>query len=305
MSVSQPRGLGNEFLKDLKDGFLSPLLKRVKQDKTLCLELRSNYINVYYRGGNLMEVSEVAGVQAEYKAFFDPEYLSRGELQLPPSRLREPAHVAAWLTDLPRLKQAMDVSGKLSEEREVQQNIARDNNIGGVARATDFYVCDIEYASEHGRFDMIAVHWPSTPSARKEQHDRRLVLAEVKYGDGALGGKAGLHDHIDDVNQLLAFPANVAALKREMVAVFNQKRELELINCEKDLEGFSTEKPQLLLVLVNHDPGKSELRKLLQKLPPSPHADVCIANACLLGYGLFDPAVLPLEKAMTRFETCI
>jgi hypothetical protein len=304
MSVSQPRGLRKTFLKDLEDGFLCPLLNYVKQDNTLCLELRSNYINVYYRGGNLMQV-EVGGGESEYKASFDPQYFSHGEQQLPPSGLREPADVAAWLNGLPRLKHAMDLSGKLSEEREVQQNIARDNNVGGVARATDYYVCDIEYASDHGRFDMIAVHWPSTSSVRKEQHDRRLVLAEVKYGDGAVGGRAGLHDHINDVNQFLAISANVDALKQEMVAVFNQKRELELINCEKDLGGFSNEKPQLLLVLVNHDPGKSKLRKLLQTLPPSPHADVCIATACLLGYGLFDPAVLPLEKAMARFETYI
>ena len=30
-------------------------------------------------------------------------------------------------------------------EREVQQRIIQDNNLGNVARSTDFYICDIEY----------------------------------------------------------------------------------------------------------------------------------------------------------------
>src|SRR5207248_1385959 len=201
--------------------------------------------------------------------------------------------------------QAMDLSEKTFEEREVQQSIARDNNVGGIARATDYYVCDIEYANEHGRFDMIAVHWPSEPATRKSGTNRRLVLAEVKYGDRALSGTAGLHKHITDVNEHLANPANVAALKDEMVRVFNQKRELGLIKCERDLVSFNAEKPQLLLVLVNHDPGKSQLRELLGDLPHSPHADVRIATGCLLGYGLFDQAVLAPEEAMERFKNCI
>jgi len=73
---------------------------------------------------------------------------------------------SARLAALPTLKQAMAL-WQPGEERVVQQHLLRDNNVGGIARWTDHYVCDIEYANHCGRFDLVAVHWPSTPAARK------------------------------------------------------------------------------------------------------------------------------------------
>lgn len=295
------RGLSPKFLTDLQHGVLAPIRDRVAQDQSLCLELRANYINVYYRGGNVMRVSSAVG---GYSAFFDPKYFQGAVPSLPDPALREPSDVANWLTALPILKEAMDLA-QPGEEREVQQLILRANNRRGSGRSTDYYVCDIEYASEHGRFDLIAVRWPSTPVARKRQDGHRLVLGEVKFGDGALEGTAGLHAHVNDVNSHLAEPGNLAALKEEMLRVFNQKRALGLIDCAKDLTGFSEEPPVLLLVLVNHDPDKSRLRELLRSLPPSPHAELRIATGSLLGYGLYDPAILTVDEALARFEACI
>lgn len=275
-------------------------------DHTLCLELRADYINVYYRGGNVMKVSRSGG---GYDVFIDTKYFDAAEqpFPMPPIRIREPNDVAVWLEALPRFKQAMDLffGNSPKEEREIQQALLRDNNRGGGARDSDYYVCDIEYNSPHGRFDLVAVRWQSTPVDRKKQDGHRLVLAEVKVGDGALDGTAGLHAHVNDVNAHLADPSNVAGLKREMVRVFNQKRALGLIDCGKDLEGFSDELPLLLLVLVNHDPGKSRLGELLRSLPPSPHAEVGVATGSLLGYGLYEPAILTLEQAFLRFGDCI
>jgi len=253
-----------------------------------------------------MKVSRADG---GYAAFFDSKYFAGVEQPpaLPAPALREPADVAAWLTALPWIKHGMDrfFGNHPKDEREIQQLLLRDNNFGSVARSTDYYVCDIEYANAHGRFDVVAVRWPSTPAERKRQDGHRLVLAEVKHGDGALDGSAGLHAHVTDVNQYLADPANVAGLKSEMVDVFNQKRSLEFMDCEKDLHGFSDDLPLLLLVLANHDPGKSRLRELIRSLPPSPHAELRVATGCLLGYGLYDPTVLSIEQALIRFEGCI
>jgi len=83
---------------------------------------------------------------------------------------------------MPVLKQTMDLflSQHPKEEHEAQQLILRDNNFGGVSRATDYYVCDIEYANPHGRFDLVAVHWPSNGAIRKQQDSRRLVLVEAE-----------------------------------------------------------------------------------------------------------------------------
>lgn len=297
------RGLSADFFSALTTGFLAPLRERVCADKSLCLELRDDYLNVYYRGGNLLRLARTT---AGYIASFDDKYFGGSPPSpMPTALVREARDLAAWLTAVPVMKQAMDTFPKDPAEREVQQLIVRDNNFGSVARWTDFYICDIEYASPHGRFDVVAVRWPSTPNQRKKQDAHRLVLGEVKYGDGALEGTAGLHAHVQDVNEHLASPENLVALKSEMVRVFNQKRALGLIDCDKDLLSFGEELPLLLLVLVNHDPDKSRLRELLRSLPPSPHAELRIAGSSLLGYGLYDPAILTVEEALDRFSTCI
>ena len=302
------RALSQRFLDDLREGILTPIRDRVLQDRSLCLEIRDDYVNIYYRGGNLLKLSSAA---TGYVAFFDPEYSkdNGGALcqPLPDAEIQKSENVSAWLSILSSLKLAMDLYLGMhpKEEREAQQLILRDNNFGGMSRATDYYVCDIEYANPHGRFDLVAVHWPSASSIRKRQDDRRLVLVEVKYGDGAIANPAGIHSHVIDINRFLEDNANLQALKDEMVGVFNQKRALGLINCSKDLVAFSEEPPILLLVLVNHDPESSLLRTSFKSLPPSPHAEVYLATGCFMGYGLFDQGVVPLNDALTRFEAYI
>lgn len=147
-------GLNDEFLDDLKGGVLAPLTKAVRSDTSLCLELRGGSINVYYRGGSLMKVKQSA---KGYAVSFDEGYF---EGNLPAPHIREEADVTNWLDVLPKLKQAIDqYLGKHREdEREFQQILVRDNNFGSIARSTDYYICDIEYQSRDGRFDMIAVH---------------------------------------------------------------------------------------------------------------------------------------------------
>ncbi len=305
MPPRSPRGLAPTFLDDLSTGLLAPVRDRVLADRSLCLALRENYVNVYYRGGNLARISPGPG---GYVAHFDERYFGDAPPPPIPRLLTSATDIGVWLAAVPLLKDTMDLwLGRYAkEEREFQQLLIRDNNFGGTAKASDYFICDLEYANDHGRFDFIAVHWPSTPSDRKRQRGRRLVLGELKCGDGALEGSAGLHAHVDDVNAHLADPAGLAALKAEMVTVFNQKRSLGLIPaCEKDLLEFSDERPVLMLVLANHDPDKSRLRELLRTLPPSPHADLRIATACMFGYGLFDPAVLTVDEALVRFAGCI
>lgn len=198
--------------------------------------------------------------------------------------------VAAWLAALPLLKEAIDLflGANPKDEREVQQLLLRDNNFGGAARATDYYVCDIEYANQHGRFDFVGVHWPSSSATRKNARDRRLVLGGVKCGDDAIAGNAGLASHVRDVSAFLASPTRLHDIKEEMCAVFNQKLSLCLLDCGKRLESFSDEMSLLLLVLAKHDPDSTRLRTELSALPPSPHAELRVARASMMGYGLFD-----------------
>lgn len=301
------RGLSPEFLAALQSGELSPILKRVHADRTLCLEIRANCINVYYRGGSLLRV-EPNGTS--YSLSFDSNYFKASPTLVEPLA---PTSAVTWVDAIPAMKNAMDLFfGRFSkDEREIQQHLLRDNNFGGVARSTDYYLCDIEHRSAHGQFDAIGVHWPSTPQERKRNEDRRLVFFEVKQGDDALDGdraadgKSGLRAHIKDVNACLAVPGNVEAIQQEMITVFNQKRSLGLLDCGKDLTAFGEQLPLLILVLVNHDPGKSRLRELLSDLPPSPHAELRIAVSSLMGYGLYDQGILSIDEALQQCGTRI
>jgi hypothetical protein len=70
--LSEKRKLSKEFMSDLKPkGVLYPILERVKKDHTLMLAIRDGYINIYYRGGNILRVTEDKGF---YRTFFDVQY---------------------------------------------------------------------------------------------------------------------------------------------------------------------------------------------------------------------------------------
>lgn len=297
------RRLDNDFLSSLTQGLLAELTDMVRSDTTLDLELRGGYINVYYRGSNLLKVGRSPGPSDECSVHFDANYFADGEgLDLPRPVVRQREELRLWLAMCPELKRAVDrwlARVKENPEREAQQLAVRDNNLGAVAKSTDFYVCDIEYQNEDGRFDMIAVHWPSTPADRKSAAGRRLAFVEIKYGDNALGN---LHDHVRDVNRFVADARRLSEFKEDMVRVFNQKRGLKLIDCEKDLRTFSDQPPLLILAFANHDPQKTALPKLLKTLPPSPNIDVRVATASFLGYGLYDQGMHSVQTALGRFS---
>lgn len=146
---------------------------------------------------------------------------------------------------------------------------------------------------------MVAVRWPS--SQRKAADGRRPAIVEVKYGDSALTGRAGLAEHISDANSFLGNSDKVDDLKKDMISVFNQKRRLGLMDCRKDLKSFSNERPVLLLALVNHDPNKTASLKTLRNLPESPDANLRIGTASFFGCGLYDQGSLTFDQLCRRF----
>lgn len=86
-NVNKFRQLSPQFMQDLMDsdkeknkeaGLLFPLKDLVKNDNSLSLEIRYNCINIYYRGGNLLKVSQCKNKEHTYEPFFDPNY-ARGK----------------------------------------------------------------------------------------------------------------------------------------------------------------------------------------------------------------------------------
>ena len=58
MKAVNKRDISQSFFDDLKDGSLKPILELVRNDDTLCLELRGSNVVIYYRGGALYTIYE-------------------------------------------------------------------------------------------------------------------------------------------------------------------------------------------------------------------------------------------------------
>ena len=297
------RGLTDHFIDQLKSGLLLPMLGLAQLDCTLCLEIRGNYINIYYRGGNIIRIE---GKQEVFQASFDRKYLDNDSTKVPdlPGVLNNPEAVKAWIDTIPFLKHEMDIWFGLhpKNEREFQQLMIRENNCGNSAKGTDYFICDVEYANDTGRFDLIAVQWPSSSVHRKNNSNLRLAFIEMKCLDNALTGTSGLCKHVKDINTFLSKTENLENIKEEMKVIFNQKLDLGLINNQKSIESFSDDKPEFILALINHDPESSILRNELERLPDCSYAEITIATSNFMGYGLYSQGIYGLEEFLTKFE---
>ena len=301
------RGLSRTFIRKLKSGFLQPMWDLIKHDSTLCLEIREGYVNIYYRGGNILKIEEKGD---SFNVWFDRKYLDENTTRIPknlPFPLVSPEDVKKWIDVVPFLKHEMDLwFGKHpKDEREFQQLMLRENNFGNAAKSTDYFICDIEYTqpNTNWRFDLIAVNWPSSSSARKNNKNLGLAFIEMKYLDNALTEKkAGINKHIKDINDFLENPANLSNIKEEMKKVFNQKLELGLIDNQKSIESFSDNKPEYIFAFANHDPESRILKREIEKLPPCPYAELKFAVSTFMGYGLYDQNIYKLDAFLSLFR---
>jgi len=315
------RGLSENFIGAFEeDGLLNPLLERVKNDSTLCLEIRENYINIYYRGGNIMRIKENKG----YVADFDEKYCKSkktGKISIPkiiknlPNRLTDRSDVISWVGAVPCLKEAMDFwfNNSPKDEREFQQLIARENNGAGIGNSTDYFIIDVEYDNHKGaRFDLVAVEWESKSIIRKlnKGYKPKLCFIEVKYGDNVLGGTAGMLKHIRDFKSYLESSDNLEMIREEMTTIFKQKRNLGLMpalgNNKNELIEFSQE-VDFMFLLVNHDPASSKLYDILNGIQKEYRGKIlgfglkfCASN--FMGYGIYKQNVYSLSDFVERFK---
>lgn len=295
------RALGKDMFNDFqKGGPLHELLAYVQHDDTLDLEFRGEYAaNIYYRGGSLFRIDRSA---IGYKLTFDTKY-DEGMAANP--------SICVAVELIPLYKHAMDVwfAKNRKYEREFQQVVVRENNRhGAISHATDYYIADVEYVyrdaeGTNARFDMVAVKWPSTASARKDAGAPTLAVIEMKYGDDALDGSAGLVAHLNDV-QAFVDGAAMHQFCADMAKVFRQKCELGLIPdmAEKKHDILiSKEDMELIFLIANHDPDKTKLGTVVDRIAELarersyPFA-IKFATASMMGYTLYADQMKSLEQ---------
>ena len=290
------RGLSRGFMNDLlkPEGRLNPILERVKKDHTLMLAIRDGYVNIYYRGGNILRVTEQDDF---YQTFFDVQYGLGQEVADSEVDVSNQGDAQKLVAVLPDRKVIMDeyFAAKGKTEREFQQLVARENNYSSISNETEYFISDIEVTVPYlARFDVVAVHWPA--KYRKYGSKCRVALMEMKYGDGSLRGDAGLLKHLKDMDAFVSDREQYANLLLTMERQFNQLDELGLINFNKGTSNAKVklnpnDKPEVIFILANHNPRSSILKKILRDPELEGYAqsklfDLRFYVASFAGYGL-------------------
>lgn len=299
--------LSKRFMNDLTDadGVLHPILERVRKDHTLLLSIRKDYINIYYRGGNIIKLEK--GGEDAYKPSFDSQYDKSGKL-LPrlPTNISNKNDALEWVESFQSLKLIMDLyfSQYSKPEREFQQLVARENNDSTISNESEYFIADIEFADNElgARFDMLAIKWLA--NQRKDGSNCKVALVEMKYGDGALEGSAGIIKHLEDMKKLISDPVRYTNLLRTMENKFEQLDKLGLLGfnrCKKEtvVKFADGDKPEVIFILANHNPRSTKLNKIINNEDIDEYLnyfDLRFFVSSFAGYGLHSKCMMNLKE---------
>lgn len=302
------RTVSNDFIDDLTrtDGLLYPILNRVKNDNTLMIAIRDNYINVYYRGGNILKITKPS--KGAYQSFFDKQYSQCQQPIALPAKINNQDDAKIWVDSFQALKLKMDFyfSVHSKPEREFQQLVARENNDSTISNESEYFITDIEFADTElgARFDMLAIRWLA--SQRKNGCTCKATLIEMKYGDGSLDGTAGLLKHLEDIDALISDSDRYAKLLCTMESQFTQLNQLNLLKFNQCSNQTKVnldiqDKPEVVFILANHNPRSTKLKTILndKKIDDylqSNKFDLRFYVSSFAGYGLHSDCMFTLAE---------
>lgn len=172
--------------------FKASNLYQLVQKENLLACIRDNAIGIYY---NSDRVAKVSLGKEELKCEISSYYLSDFYI----TGVRKPSETVT-VSDREIVDNIENIIGnsKVREtpEKKAQQHLIHLNNAN---EDSDWYCFDIEYRQStnkqkdipffDGRFDILAI---------SKQLPHRVAVIELKYGEGAIGGKSGIVKHIMD-----------------------------------------------------------------------------------------------------------
>ena len=276
------RKISNEkFWKNLTEGEYKEIIDFASQrENELDVQIRDNYLNIYYQGGNLLRVHPSS-------LYFDEFYFHRGAKDMRKTHLiksdktEDKERVASYQRKrdvmfsilrnkgmaayCAQMKEIMDewvadlhTIGISHDEKNAQQQISMNNR-----GATDYTVVDLEYAvsttsnfkyngdstKKVPRFDIIAV-----------DKSGQLYVIELKTGLKAIDGKSGIRAHIDCFEHSIGRDSKNDFIN-EMNELLRQKQELKLI--DKNVRIDQTKKPQFILAFSDEQ-GKNQYEEFVK-----------------------------------------
>ena len=286
--MNTKRKISNEkFWKKLTEGeYIDIIAFASKRENELDVQIRNNYLNIYYRGGNLLKIRP--------QSFgFDEFYFHRGAKDMRKTHLIEKSKnknkecTERWESYKIQRKEMLDIlkngggmpiySAKMKvimdgwekdlntiglnhDEKNDQQQISMNNR-----GATDYTVVDLEYAVSRTssfcyngklnkkvpRFDIIAV-----------DKSGQLYVIELKTGFDAIDGCSGIRAHMDCFVHSIGRDSKNDFVN-EMYELLGQKQELNLI--DKNVFIDKTKKPKFIFAFSEKVKGKRCYEEFVEK----------------------------------------
>lgn len=282
------RGLTSTYLNCLQSGFLSPIIECVRTDPDLNLEIRENYVNVYFKGLALLKLSQTRSPM-RYRAESHEKFLKG--LELPLDFTEETVH--QFVSKIPLMKENMARVGKRSLELEYEQMIIRANNFEP-RNNTEYFIVDRQYSVKIGRFDLTGFYWSRKNRAKYQEVP--ICLMETKFA---------LNNDIQTIDEQLAryyswIQKNAAEFAKEVEFIFKQKLALHLyrqridrllametLTFSKELKNF-----QFILMFVDYNKNSSLLQKSMENIKNLHFADQI--KVFYSGFGMWQHNVKPV-----------
>lgn len=237
-----------------EDGKLGGLIEMVKKDDELVLQIREDYFNVYYKGGNMLKVSSENSFQFDYNYYKceidgDTQEQRKKRIDKRRSVIESLKKTRDYKTFIDEMKKLMDKywiwlyneKHRSLHEKDTQHALCISNT-----ESTDYTIIDLEFqvstrkdctyhyepsslprhpgiyvCEKSPRFDIIAVR----------NSDHRLCVIELKNGLDALVGKSGIGDHADSFEGSIGKnPLAELTFTNEMKKVVSDKKRFKLLS---------------------------------------------------------------------------
>jgi len=315
------RGLSLKFITDLKKGgILNPILKAVQENKDFILCIREEKIDIYYRGGCIFSL-ELKNKKYEVGAF-DTAYALENKARL--SKIKKcfmnniitaKNDAKKWVKNIYILKNIMDLhfSDPKNEnlEKYVRQLIVQENNLFKSSNDTDYFLLDFEYQTESkssASFDLVGLFWDR--KTRNKPKNCKLAVIEVKYGADQTE-ENGLLENLKKADLFLSDKKQADAFKKELLNLFNQEKDLKLLNIkskqEVKIENIDPE-IDIIFILAGFNPGNSALTEELQKMDAEigklkvlKKTNIKFAVSSFAGYSIFKENI----KSFAEFQALL
>jgi hypothetical protein len=231
------------LITEMKTFVMSIVDMVIESGGELDLQIRSNYFNVYYKGGSIWTVNNISPSSRGIQITVEKEYFNRPDDVLDSEWLPGPKDpLNEWLATIPQLQEILNgwFQNHNNRERQLQHELAVNYLSNPRSK---WIILDVEYAAWlHGqkdrkkdeetrrlsKFDLIGV----------KRHDLNgsqaipVYVMELKQGNGAIEGPSSITSHAEDMEQLICHEPDVNAKKALMDSIrrsFSEKQTLGLM----------------------------------------------------------------------------